>query len=142
MVRGVLGVIGGLIVWWIGFFLLARSLYFVWPAYAVAAHEFMATGADGFTVPMSLCNALFWVLAEIAAGWIAVVIGRRRESAWILAALLMVFLCFMHLYLEWDRFAGWYNFAVALPAGPAVLLGGRLAARFARPTAARATSMP
>ncbi len=52
-----------------------------------------------------------------------------------LAAVLMTFLCFMHLYLEWDRFAGWYNLAVALPSGPAVLLGGRLAARFVRTTA-------
>ena len=132
MVRGILGVVGGGIVWWVSFFGLARILYSFWPAYATTAHEFMVTGVSGFTTPMYGCNALFWVLAEIAAGWIAVVIARRRESAGVLAAVLMTFLCFMHLYLEWDRFAGWYNLAVALPSGAAVLLGGRLAARFVR----------
>jgi hypothetical protein len=132
MVRGILGVVVGGIVWWMGFFGLARLLYSVWPAYATTAHEFMVTGVVGFTTSMYACNALFWVLGEIAAGWIAVVIARRRESAWVLAALLMTFLCFMHLYLEWDRFAGGYNLAVALPSGPAVLLGGWLARGFAR----------
>ncbi len=96
MVRGILGVVGGGIVWWMGFFGLARLLYLSWPAYATTAHEFMITGVSEFTTPMYAWQVLFWVLAEIAAGWIAVVIARRRESAWVLAALLMTFVCFMH----------------------------------------------
>ena len=132
MVRGVIGVLVGGVVWGMGFFGLARVLDSIWPAYATTAHEFMTTGASGFTPTMYGWNALFWVLAEIAAGWIAVVVARRREAAWVLAAILMLFLCFMHLYLEWVRFPGWYNLVVALPSGPAILLGGRLAARFVR----------
>jgi hypothetical protein len=139
MLRGILGVVVGGIVWWMGFFGIARVLYLLWPAYATTVHEFMVTGVSEFTTPMSACNAFFWVLAEIAAGWIAVVTARRRESAWVLGALLMTFLCFMHLYLEWDRFAGWYNVAVALPSGPAVLLGGWLARGFVRESRAAAT---
>ncbi len=81
MVRGILGFVGGGVVWWMSFFGLARLLYSFWPAYATTAHEFMVTGVSGFTTPMYACNAVFWVLAEIAAGWIAVVIARRRESA-------------------------------------------------------------
>jgi hypothetical protein len=136
MVRGVIGVVVGVVVWWMGFFGLARVLYLIWPAYAAAAHEFVVTGVSGFTATMYGWNALFWVLAEIAGGWAAVLVARRRESAWVLGALLMAFLCFMHLYLEWDRFPGLYNFAVALPSGVAVLLGGRLAGRFVRSRAA------
>jgi hypothetical protein len=132
MVRGVIGVFVGGLVWWMGFFGLARLLFLSWPAYATTAHEFMTTGVSGFTPTMYGWNASFWVLAEIAAGWVAVVISRRRESAWVLGALLMVFLCFMHLYLEWARFPALYNLAVALPSGAAVLLGGRIAARFTR----------
>jgi hypothetical protein len=136
MMRAVIGIIVGAVVWWMGFFGLARVLYLLWPAYAATAHEFVVSGVSGFTSVMYGWNALFWVLAEIAGGWIAVVVSRRRESAWVLGALLMAFLCFMHLYLEWARFPGWYNFAVALPSGLAVLLGGRLAARFTRPRVA------
>jgi hypothetical protein len=132
MMRGVIGVVVGGVMWWLGFFGLARVLYSFWPAYAATVHEFMTTGASGFTPTMYGWNALLWILAEIAAGWISVVVARRREAAWVLAAILMLFLCFMHLYLEWVRFPGWYNLVVALPSGPAVLLGGRLAARFVR----------
>jgi hypothetical protein len=132
MVRGVIGVLVGAVVWWLGFFGLARVLVSFWPAYAATVHEFMTTGASGFTSMMYGWMALLWAVAEVAAGWIAAVTAKRREAAWALAAILMAFLCFMHLYLEWDRFPGWYNFVVALPSGGAVLAGGRLAARFLR----------
>jgi hypothetical protein len=130
MVRGVFGVVGGAILWSVAFVVLAWSLAAAWPAYALSGREYFATGIFGFTVAMAICNALFWLLADVGAGWLAVVIARRREAAWVLAALLMGFLCFIHLYHEWERFPGWYNLAVALPSGAAVLLGGRLAARF------------
>jgi hypothetical protein len=133
MVRGVLGVLAGGIVWWMVFWGLAILLTEAWPAYAVLGREFLATGAFGFTVPMATCNLVFWVLAEIAAGWIAVAVARRREPAWILGALIMAVLCLIHLYFDWDRMPWWYNVFVAIPSGPAVLLGSRLAARFVRP---------
>src|SRR5262245_13233967 len=104
MVRGAIGVLVGGLVWWLGFFGIARLLYLAWPAYATTADEFLTTRVRGFTPSMYGCSALSWVHAEIAPGWIAVVISRRRESAWVLGALLMAFLCFMHLYLEWARF--------------------------------------
>ncbi len=132
MIRGVLGVLGGGIVWWIGFWGCALLLALAWPAYATIGHQFVTTGAFEFTVPMAACNVVLWALAAIAAGWIAVAIARRREPAWILGALIMGFLCLMHLYLEWNRLPWWYNLCVALPSGPAVLLGSRLAARFVR----------
>jgi len=76
---------------------------------------------------------MFWILAEIFAGWVAVVVARRRQASWILAAPIGLFMAVNHLYLEWDSFPWWYNVAVAVPAAPAVILGGRLAGRFARP---------
>jgi hypothetical protein len=132
MLRGALGVLGGGVVWWIVFWGAAIVLALAWPAYGAFGREFFATGAFRFTAPMAICNVVLWALAEIAAGWIAVVIARRRESAWILGALIMAFLCLEHLYFAWANFPWWYNVLVALPSGPAILLGGRLAARFVR----------
>jgi hypothetical protein len=129
MVRSMLGVIVGGVVWMMGFFILARLLYLAWPAYAQSAQVYMSGGAYTFTPPMSGFNALFWFLAEIGAGWLTIMIAKRREAAWVLAALLMAYMCAMHLYLYWDRFPWWYNLVVALPSGPAVLLGGMLASR-------------
>jgi hypothetical protein len=67
-----------------------------------------------------------------------VAITRRREAGWVLAVLIMAFLCFEHLYYVWDRLPWWYNLIVALDSGAAVLLGGRLARGFLRPAPAMA----
>jgi hypothetical protein len=133
MVRGGLGVIVGALIWMVLFFTLARGLLMVWPEYAVHARAWAADGTYDFTAPMSVFNAAFWFLAEVGAGWLTVVIARRREAGWVLAALLMAYLSLLHLYLYWPNFPWWYNLAVALPSGLAVLLGGRLARGWARP---------
>lgn len=127
MVRGVLGVLSGGIVWMVAFLVLARLLILVWPQYQAHAHSWMAQGVYDFTAVMSGFNIVFWILSEMAAGWLAVVVARRKQAAWVLAALLMAYMCFMHLYYVWDRLPWWYNLLVALASGPAVLLGGRLA---------------
>ena len=133
MVRGTLGVLGGGAVWMVLFVVLARLLYLVWPDYALHAHQWVSAAVYDFTPLMSVFNASFWILAEVGGGWLAVVIAQRRGAARVLAALVMAYLCFMHFYYVWDRLPWWYNLLVAVPSGPAVLLGGRLAQGFALP---------
>jgi hypothetical protein len=138
MTRGILGVVAGGLLWMIAFFVLARALVFAWPDYAVQARIYMSTGAFTFTPPMAVFNLVFWILAEILAGWLTVIIARRREPLWVLASLLVAYLALMHLILYWSRFPGWYNLAVVLPAMPAVLFGGRLAGAWSNPRHAAA----
>jgi hypothetical protein len=125
LVRSILAILAGAILWMIGFLILARILVLLWPAYALAAQIWTRTRVYTFTSPMSVFNASFWILAEIAAGWLAAVIARRPQAVWSLAVLVMGYLCFMHLYYVWDQLPWWYNLVVALASGPAVLLGGR-----------------
>lgn len=40
------------------------------------------------------------VLAETIAGWVAAIIAKRHQPVWVLAALLTLYMGFMHLYLE------------------------------------------
>jgi hypothetical protein len=140
MLRLLIGILGGALVWMPAFFILARLLFFVWPDYALHAQTWITAQVYDFTPSMSVCNALFWFLAETAAGWVAVAIARRREAAWVLAALVMGYMSFMHLYYVWDSLPWWYNLAVALPSGAAVLVGGTLAAKWVRPRLVAATS--
>jgi hypothetical protein len=124
--RSFLGVVGGVIIWMFGFLVLARILVMLWPDYATQARIWSGTGQYTFTTAMSAFNVSMWALVEIAAGWIAMSISRRTNAVRVLAGLVMLYLCVMHLYVVWNKLPMWYNLIVALSSGPAVLLGGRL----------------
>jgi hypothetical protein len=127
MVRGVLGVVVGAVVWMAGFLVLAILLAQLWPDYAIHARQWTRQGVFTFTPPMACCNIVFWVLAEIAAGWVAGKIAKRREAVWVLAGLVGIYLAVLHLVLYWPRFPWWYNLGVVISAVPAVFWGGKLA---------------
>ena len=127
MVRSVLGVVAGVILWAVGFYVLAIVLAQLWPDYGIHGRQWTQQGVFTFTALMACCNLVFWVLAEIGAGWVAGKIGKRRQAVWVLAGLLGVYLAAVHLVFYWPRFPWWYNLGVVIPAVPAVLLGGKLA---------------
>jgi hypothetical protein len=132
IVRGVFGVLLGGVLWMMAFLVLARLLMLAWPEYGVHAHTWMSAQIYDFTALMSGFNIVFWILSEVGAGWLAVVIAGRRQAGWVLAALVMAYMCFMHLYYVWNSLPWWYNLLVAIPSGPAVLLGSKLAESFVR----------
>lgn len=132
MWRAVIGFVVGALVWMPAFFVLAGLGNFVWSEYATHAQAWFDGNVFTFPPPMAAYNAVCWAAAEVLAGWAAAAVGRRREVAWVLAAVIGLYMCSMHLYWYWPRFPWWYNLAVALPAAPAVLLGGKLAAPFVR----------
>jgi hypothetical protein len=130
MVRGVFGIIVGAIVWSVGFYALVILLAALWPDFALHGRVWQREGAFSFTPRMACFLLLFWVLAEIATGWVAMKIAKRREAVWVLAGLLVIYLAALHIVLYWPRFPWWYNLGVVIPAVPALLLGGRLAGAF------------
>jgi hypothetical protein len=130
MVRGVLGVVVGVVVWMVGFFVLALALAQLWPDYAIHGRQWTRQGVFTFTPLMACCNL---VLTEIGAGWAAGKIAKRREAVWVLAGLVGIYLAGLHLVLYWPRFPWWYNLGVVIPAVPAVFLGGKLAISLPRP---------
>ena len=132
MLRAVLGFVVAAVLWMAAFFALTVAVAAAWPAYAEHGRTWFQSGVFTFEPPMAVLNIGAWALAEVFAGWVAVAIGRRREVAWALAAVLALYLCTLHLYLEWPTFPWWYNVGVAGLAAPAVLLGGKMAAGFVR----------
>jgi len=129
MVRGVLGVVVGLVLWMVGFYVLAIGLAQLWPDYAIHGRQWFREGVFTFTPPMACGNLALWVLAEIEAGWVAAKVSKRRGAVWVLAGLLGIYLAAVHLVLYWPRFPWWYNLGVVIPAVPAVLFGAVLANR-------------
>jgi hypothetical protein len=127
MVRSVLGVVVGAVVWMTGFFVLALVLAQLWPDYAIQGRQWTTQGVFTFTALMACYNLAFWVFAEIAGGWTAGRIAKRREAVWVLAGLVGIYLASLHFVLYWSRFPWWYNLGVVVPAVPAVFFGGKLA---------------
>lgn len=136
MVRSVLGVLAGVVFWAVGFFVLALLLAQLWPDYAVHGRQWTRENVFTFTALMACCNLVFWLLAEIGAGWVTEKIAKRREAVWVVAGLLGIYLATLHLILYWPRFPWWYNLGVVIPVVAAVLVGGRLAKAKTTPTAA------
>jgi hypothetical protein len=127
--RSVLGVVIGALTWVVAFYALATGLARLWPDYAVHGRQWLRDGVFTFTPSMACCNLVFWMLAALAAGWVAARISRRRGVLWVLAGLLGIYLAAVHLVVDWPRFPWWYNLGVVIPTVPAVLLGARLASR-------------
>jgi hypothetical protein len=127
MVRSVLGVLVGAVVWMVGFLALALLLAQLWPDYAIHGRQWTREAVFTFTPLMACCNLVFWVLAEIGSGWAAGKIAKRRQAVWVLAGLVGIYLAGLHLVLYWPSFPWWYNLGVVIPAVPAVFLGGKLA---------------
>jgi hypothetical protein len=127
MVRDVLGVMAGAVLWMVGFFVLALLLAQLWPDYAIHGREWTKQNVFTFTPLMACCNLVFWVLAEIGAGWVSAKIAQRRAAVWVLAILVGIYFVALHFAIYWSRFPWWYNLGVVVPAVPAVFLGSKLA---------------
>jgi hypothetical protein len=127
MVRGIVGVVAGAVLWMLGFFVLALILAQLWPDYAIHGRQWTRENLFTFTPLMACCNLLFWMLAEIGAGWAAAKIAKRREAVWVLAGLVAIYLIALHFMLYWVRFPWWYNLGVVVPAVPAIFFGAKLA---------------
>jgi hypothetical protein len=134
MIRAVLGFIVALVIGLPTFFMFARVGFFIWPDYETHARAWFDQGVFTFPSPMAAYNVVCWALANCVVGWVGTAVGGRREVAWALAAVIGLYLSALHLYVQWPNFPWWYNLGVALLAAPAVLLGGKLAGRFVRPS--------
>ena len=138
MWRAALGFLAGAVAWMAEFFAMTFLVAFAWPDYAAHGRTWFQSGVFTFEPPMAVVNVVCWALAAVGGGWLTAAIARRREPVWALAAVLAAYLGALHLVLEWPTFPWWYNLGVALPAAPAVMLGGKLAGRYVAPRVAAA----
>jgi hypothetical protein len=137
MVRGIVGFVVGIVVWMPVFFVLSGLGNLIWPEYGMHVDRWFDQNMFTFPPPMAAYNVACWAAAAMVAGSTAAAVGRRRQVAWLLAAAIGLYMCAMHLIVYWPTFPWWYNLGVALPAAPAVLLGGLLARRPVSPAVAR-----
>ena len=126
MGKQILGVVGGLMVWFVAALLAGVLLRSVWPEYVAAS------GDMSFTMPMKLTRLSIGALTTVAAGAVAALVGRSSWTAVVTGALLLVIFIPEHISL-WDKFPTWYHLTFLTSLVPLAAVGGRIGGRSRRP---------
>lgn len=125
MVKGILGVVVGLVVW-IAVALGAGLILRLWPAYVSVA------AAMAFTLPMLIARLSIGAAATIAAGLVAALIARRSMAAPVITGLLLLVIFIPdHIHL-WSKFPVWYHLTFLVSLLPLTYAGGRIRAEVPR----------
>jgi hypothetical protein len=133
MIRSVLAVITGFVVWLVvatlGNFLIRAML----PGYA-AAEPGMA-----FTLAMLLARLTLGLVSSVVAGFASSAMARGQVAASYAFAIALV-LCFLPIHYNlWSKFPLWYHLTFLVTLAPLVLLGA-IAQRRRAPRGASAAS--
>ncbi|MCA1622312.1 MAG: hypothetical protein LC768_03655 [Acidobacteria bacterium] len=131
MLRIILGVIAGFIIWsivWVGMDALLSAISPDWFGRIFAEFQNAVNRNETFTPPVSISVYLIFqsVLCSLIAGFAAAAIAKEnRKSTLALGVLLLATGVFVEAY-HWNYFPVWYHVLFLLLLIPATVLGGRL----------------
>lgn len=131
MLRIILGVIGGFIVWsivWVGMDALLAAISPDWFGKNLAEFQNAVGRHEEFMTPASVSVYLLFqsVVCSLLAGYTAALIAREnRKSTVALGILLLITGIFVEA-MHWNYLPVWYHVIFLLLLIPATILGGRL----------------
>ncbi len=131
MIRIILGIIVGFVVWsivWVGSDRLLTVMSPGWLGkHAAEAERAIASGASMVTDPLiAVINLIRSFITSIIAGYIAALVaGEYQRSTLILGVILLAF-GIMVQYMAWNLAPAWYHILFLLFLIPMTILGGRL----------------
>ena len=126
MGKQILGVIVGLMAWFVAVAVAGVLLRSLWPEYVAAS------GDLSFTLPMKLTRLSIGALTTLAAGAVSAFIGRSNWTAVATGALLLLIFIPDHIRL-WNTFPVWYHLTFLSSLVPLAVVGGRMAGWGRRP---------
>jgi hypothetical protein len=120
MLKKILGVVAGLLVWSTVVTVAGAIMRLSWPAYASVAT------AMTFTLTMLVARLSISVLATLAAGLVTAIIAPRSLLVRLMpGVLLLVGFIPVHIML-WNRFPVWYHLTFLLSLVPLTYVGGTI----------------
>jgi hypothetical protein len=120
MIRSILAVVAGLVVWMVVATLLNFGLRAGLAGYAVAEP------ALTFTLSMKIARLILGALASLAAGAVVGLIAPSKTAPrWVFGVLMLAFFIPVHIQL-WAKFPVWYHLVFLGTLLPLVLLGAAL----------------
>ena len=128
MIRSIVAVVAGCIVWSVAFPLLAFLEARFWPELAKAGRAYFEMDTYlVFSTAMLASFQVLWPITNAAAGLVTGLIGKQRTEVSVLAIILVLYFAYNHLWALWDDLPIWYNVLVVLLVVPMVLAGGAIA---------------
>jgi hypothetical protein len=127
MLKTILGVVAGLVVFIAVATVAGLILRFAWPAYASVAAAFR------FTLPMLITRLSIGAVATISAGLVAALAARRSIGAAVATGVLLLAGFLPQHIMIWAKFPPWYHLTFLLSLLPLTWLGGWVAQRKSRP---------
>ena len=97
-----------------------RVLRAAWHAYAAVEKE------RAFSLAMLLARLALSFVSTVAAGWVAAVVAKKAQAAWILGAAWLVMFAPYHLLVVWAKYPAWYHLIFLLSLLPLSIWGGKL----------------
>src|SRR5262249_4188245 len=122
MLRKVMAIAAGLVVWFLVVVMTSPIIPALWPEYVRVAAEM------NFTLEMKLVRLAIGAVATLAAGWTTAVVARGSAIAVATGAALLVIFIPDHINL-WSKFPLWYHLTFLLSLVPLSAAGGRLPLR-------------
>jgi len=123
MIRTVLAILIGLIVWAVVVTAINLGLRHMMPGYA------LAEPAMAFTLGMKIARLLMAAVTSLAAGAaVRLIAPASRYAAWIVGLVLLALFVPIHAQL-WAHFPIWYHLAFLVPLAPLVVVGARVRLR-------------
>ena len=120
MLKGILGVVAGLV----AFIAIATVggliLRWSWPAYVSVAATMK------FTLPMLITRLSIGAVATLAAGFVAAAIARRSKGVTLATGMILLLLFIPEHVLIWAKFPVWYHLTFLVSLVPLTYLGGRM----------------
>ena len=120
MARNIVGVIAGLVFWFVIAAVAGMILRAMWPAYVGVAE------AMTFTLPMMLARLAIGVVDTVAMGFVTARITQSTVARLIPGIVLLLVLIPQHVML-WDKFPVWYHLWFLLTLVPLTYIGNSLA---------------
>jgi hypothetical protein len=123
MIRGLAGIVSGLITWFLAATVGNRLLRVSWPGYAEAERPLK------FTLGMMVARLILGALCSVCAGFaVAWVTRSNRMAAKVLGIVLIAMFIPVH-YGLWDKFPIWYHLTFLVSLLPLALVGAILKAQ-------------
>jgi hypothetical protein len=123
MIRGVAGIVAGLITWFFVATAGNRLLRVSWPNYAVAEKPLK------FTLGMMAARLVLGALASVCAGFVVAWVTKSTGMAAKVLGIMLVAMFIPVHYGLWDKFPVWYHLTFLVSLLPLTLVGATLKAQ-------------